>query len=231
MDFSTLKATVVRLLGDTVISSEGPSGPSGPTITGGTLYPYDLVADSVNAALIAITSRQWKNTFVDVPGDNTVFTADVPSDLLEFEGIYDNYYKQFIPKTQFTVNGTQFNTWVNAWYIYPSGTITFLNAIQAGVRIFYSTYWTVLTNDSDVLETPNFCQNALTYYAASQCALSKSGQTASIRQFNTKVDSGTPDDNPLLQQSMNFLKRYEREMATIPMMMHNDVYNRTGGPH
>ena len=77
MDFSTLKATVVRLLGDTVISSEGPSGPSGPTITGGTLYPYDLVADSVNAALIAITSRQWKNTFVDVPGDNTVFTEQM----------------------------------------------------------------------------------------------------------------------------------------------------------
>jgi hypothetical protein len=120
---------------------------------------------------------------------------------------------------------------VNAWYLYPSGTITFLNAIQSGVRIYYSTFWTMLSDDSDVLDTPVFLQNAIAYYAASQCALAKSGQSASIRQFNTKVDSGNPDDNPLLQQSNGFMKRYQIEMATVPMMMHNDVENRTGGQH
>jgi hypothetical protein len=226
MDYATLKERIVRVLGDNVTGGSVVSGPSTPVA--GTLYTAELLADGVNAALIALTTRQWKNSFVDVAGDATTYTADVPDGLLEIEGIYDEYYKQFVPRVNFLVNGTQFNTWVNSWYISPTGTIRFLNAIKAGVRIFYSTYWTVPSDDDDDLETPNFCDNALVYYAASHCALSKASQSASIRQFNTKVDSGTPEQNPLEQMSIQFIKRFEREMSIMPMMFHNNVEARTG---
>jgi hypothetical protein len=226
MDFATLKAKVIRMLGDIVTGGTPTSGPYVP-ITG-TLYDADTIADGISSALTAITSRQWKNAYVDVPGDINTLSTDVPYGLIEFEGVYDNYFNQFIPRVVFAPNKTQFNTWVNGWYIYPSGTITFLNAIQAGVRISYSTYWTMPEDDTDDLETPAFCDSAIILFAASQCALAKAVQSASIRQFNMKVDSGSPEDNPLQQMSNTLLRRYEREMSLIPMMMHNIVEYRTG---
>jgi hypothetical protein len=56
----------------------------------------------------------------------------------------------------------------------------------------------------------------MVYYTASHCLLPRSVNSAQIRQFNQRVDSGNPEHNPLKAESEWLLQRFYAEMKLMP---------------
>jgi len=61
------------------------------------------------------------------------------------------------------------------------------------------------------------CLPFLTLYAASYCQMRRASEQGEIKQFATKVDSGTPITLPAENLSNFFMKRAESELQRIPM--------------
>ena len=72
--------------------------------------------------------------------------------------------------------------------------------------------------DDDAIEAPSIAAICIVLYAASYVLLGDTNSSASIRQFNTKVDSGLHGDIPAKVVSDFLLKRFENELQRIPMM-------------
>ena len=208
--FADLKAKVIRALGDIVV----PGGSGGEPLAG-TTYDKDLLKDSVHAALDAITVRRFKASVAQVAGDYG--QMDVPDDLIEVEAILDITNNVFLEQVPMAVGKGMSPGGRLGWYIYPTGTIVFTDDLgDDGAELYYSAYWAKPEDDEEDLETPDICTTALVMYAASYCLLNSASQASSIRQFNMKVDSGKPTDNPLEQSSTYFMKRFEIELQRIP---------------
>ena len=208
--FADLKGKIIRVLGDIVV----PGGSGGEPLAG-TTYGEDLLKDAVHAALDAITIRRFKSSVVQVAGDYG--QMDVPEDLIEVEAILDVTNNIFLEQVPMKVGKGLSANGQLGWYIYPTGTIVFTNDLgDSGAELYYSAYWVKPEDDEEELETPDICVSALTMFAASYCLLNSASQASSIRQFNMKVDSGKPTDNPLEQSSTYFMKRFEIELQRIP---------------
>jgi hypothetical protein len=210
--FGELKRKVLRLLADEaqeVGSGEGPLG--------GATYGADLLQDAVHAALDAITSKVWKLSVVDIEG--AVSEAALPSDVINVDAVYDYELGLFIPRMQTQIGTPLVNTTGNAWLLYPANEITFVNTLGSdGATIYYGSSWGKPVQDDDVLEPPSTALVCLILFAASYCLVPDAVSSASIRQFNTKVDSGQPTDIPARVISDFLLGRFERELQRLPMM-------------
>jgi hypothetical protein len=68
------------------------------------------------------------------------------------------------------------------------------------VALRYYAYYPHPVDDADLLTIPQWAESIVRYRAASHAAIALAFDTANIRQFNTKRDSGTPEHNPLLDQ-------------------------------
>jgi hypothetical protein len=209
MDLATFKSRVIRLLGDEVIEQD-----YGEPIAGN-IYSAAALLDACCAALDAITVRVWKQSIHEIEETGTEF--DLPIDLIEIEGVYDNENEMLVPQLPFVQGHSLTVESVNAWIPYPYGCITFMNELnEDGALIYYSANWAYPEEDEDVLEPPEIASTALCFYAASYLLLSQAATTGSIRQFNQKVDSGAPTDNPVKDMSTYFLNRYETELRQLP---------------
>jgi hypothetical protein len=209
--FAELKAKIVRILGDTVVP-----GTSGGPETAGQIYEADLLKDAVHAALDAITVRCFKpSTFTIKPSGEA--TA-LPDDVIDIEAVYDETNSVFLEKLNMQVDKARIPTRGNGWLLYPAGYVSLAAVIdgEVGATVYYSATWAKPEDDEDPIDTPQMAATALTYFAASYCLLNTATQTASIRQFDTKVDSGKPTDNPAEQMSTYFMKRFELELQRIP---------------
>jgi hypothetical protein len=239
MDFGDLKGRIIRMLGDTY--SAGAVDPE----TGlyvpvhGNIYSADVLYDAVCAALDAISIRIWKQIKVSYSGGVGITTALLPSDFMAVEGIYDQHYQTFIPRQDIRADRSLFDTWGNAWFEYPSGTLQFMNDITSGVDLYYAGHFTDpclptlesyydyddegLNIDDFVMDYPDIANTAIIFYCASYCLNQKAVLSANIRQFNTKVDSGQPGDNTEQKMADHFLRRFEYELQRIPPMPHTFV--------
>jgi hypothetical protein len=112
------------------------------------------------------------------------------------------------------------DTGQNYWVLYPAGKITFANQIpsSAGAKVYYAATWAKPTSDAAILETPEYALHALALYAASQCLLGKAVAAANIRQYGTKVDSGNPEDNPMLTVSTYLQRVFDVAVQRFPVM-------------
>jgi len=210
LEFGDLKRKVIRILADDIVEPD-----YGETV-GGTVYSADTLKDAICAALDAITVRIWKSQTEDIDGGESEY--DAPDDAIGIEGIYDKTVGSFLPMMGLRANkNTLVGVETNAWIDYPEGTIAFVNILGTdGAKIYYSASWTKPVDDDDALEPPESTVTALVLFAASYCLLNKATGSANIRQFDTKVDSGQPTDNPLKDMSDFFLRRFELELQRIP---------------
>lgn len=260
MDVPTMKMKVIRLLGATVSIDDTMSLPIPASPVKSEVYSSALLIDSINAALDAITVKIWKPSLAIIQGplghpevssrgltligssfgavlpNGPIGTvqADLPSDLIDVESVWSTRVGAFLPKSVLRIGNKLENVWGNAWFLYPSGKITFIADLNSEERltVFYSAYWTHVSEadeESDLsgnytqLEPPNTCLEAISLFAASYCLLSQANQTAMIRQYDTKVDSGTPIQNPIKEMSQYMLQRYQVELDKLPKMDKGDV--------
>lgn len=196
----------------------------------GSQVSAELLADAVEAALSAVCSRLPKSFAVSY--SNGASFA-LPVGLIDIDGILDSATGVFIPQVQVRANEGTFsnpNTSGNGWMLYcpptfdpgvdeNGGVVTLIGNIPSdkSVTVYYTGNWPVPSKDSDVISTPPILITPLALFGASYCIIQDASRAARLRQYNTKVDSGVPTNNPLIDQSNFLLKRYEIELTKVPM--------------
>jgi hypothetical protein len=203
--FGDLKAAIIRLLGDEVTQTEN-------TIAGRD-SSADLLRDAVRAGLLAILPHAWKSAVYAIPEATT--ELDLPTDLYHVEGIYDIEQEAYLEESILTPGIPTASESGNMWIEYPEGHITFLAEVEDGGTLYYAAYWTEPELDADIIEAPAMAMAGIAFFAASYCLLPQAVGASKIRQYDTKVDSGTPEDNPVMTMANHYLKRFELEMSRI----------------
>ena len=201
-----LKSIVIRLLSDEV-------DPDIVTSVTGKTTSAALLRDSIHAGLKAILPWAWKpQTFV-IPATTTVL--ELPTDLYRVEGVYDDALASYLNELVMSAGYAQASDSGNAWLEYPDGYLTFLTELEDGGTLYYSARWAEPTLDDEEIQAPAICTPGIAFYAASYCLLPKALSTGTLGQYKMKVDSGVPTDNPIMDMSNAFMKRFELEMSRI----------------
>lgn len=214
----SMKLKVINLIGDSVKLDDIYSLPVSPIAGGQT--SASILMDGITAALKAVSSRIWKPATFEIGGGVT--SSDLPADLIDIEGVKDLTSGAFVPKIPLSIGGT----FKNGWMLYPVNTITFLNTLETnGARIYYSAVWATPEEDlytpiidDVVLDIPAILAVPVSFYATGYCMLERASESAVLRQYNTKVDSGQPIDNPLKDMANEFFRLFDVEMKRYPQM-------------
>jgi hypothetical protein len=202
-------AKVRRILGD-------PGGTDA-------LYGDALLTDGVLEALTAILPWVSKECTSNLTGNGSTYEFALPSDCAEVEAVWDESQQQFLPKAGLFpgtpwLNGESSAYDQNLWLEFPAGKISFSTALTASkiAKIFYSGYWSQPSQSTDELEPPDYALPGIAYYTAAYALNPKAVGAANVRQYNTKVDSGVPIHNPMVDMSKYMLYRFETEMSRCP---------------
>jgi hypothetical protein len=201
--FADLKARVGRMLKDEQITDE-------------------LIFDAVDAALDAILPWQAPRATQVITGDGTNKTFALSDDLYEIDAIQadDGEFLPIATLAPGLFRGASAGG-ENDWIEYPTGTLSLSKAPanDASVTVYYRAHWTKPANESNddfVLTVPKYLEYPVALYAAAYALMPKSAQSANIRQFNTKVDSGNPGHNPVADRMTFILKLFRDEMNSHP---------------
>jgi hypothetical protein len=201
-----LKSIVIRLLADEV-------DPDVTDTVTGKVTPALLLKDSIRAGLKAILPWAWKSKTATIASATEVL--ELPSDIYRIEGVYDEDGEAYLNELVMSAGYARASDSGNAWLEYPDGYLTFLTELSDGGTLYYSAQWAEPTLDEEVIEAPATCIPGIAFYAASYCLLPKALSTGTLGQYKMKVDSGVPTDNPILDMSNAFMKRFELEMSRI----------------
>ena len=192
---SEIQARVGRMLGDETLSG----------------YDTNLIYDALAAALDAIMPWVPKTAVHTITGDGSD-SYTMPEDIYQVESVVIEDTGEILPQAVF-VPGYYIGDEIsgnNDWIEYPYGYIKFSKALTAGeiYTMYYLAHWTKPTSDSvdDDIEPPEYTHTGLVLYATAYMILPNAISAAEVRQFNTKVDSGNPEHNPM-QVSANYLLR------------------------
>lgn len=111
------------------------------------------------------------------------------------------------PNTEYTESG--------GFYTLPETKLHLTSMPEANsiMHVEYFAYYDRITSDTDPLTTPRWAESAICYAVGAYAIGSNALKAASIRQFNSRDDSGNPVQNPLLEQQKWFLKMYDMELA------------------
>ncbi len=223
MIFGDLKLDVIELAGD---DPETTGSGESELIHGANLNALQLKR-GIDAALRAVCARVPKLLSISIPTDT--ISISLPVDLISIDGVQDGVSGAYIPKVQIRANQYAISDSTltgNGWHLYkpvdfvdtiPSGgVITFLKKLTSDALLSYRGNWLKSSADLDVMDPPEFLMTAIALYAASYCLVNKSASAGNLRQYNTKVDSGIPTNNPVLDLSNFLLKRYDLELSKFP---------------
>jgi hypothetical protein len=158
-------------------------------------------------------------TTISSGSDGLLFA--LPADLYQIQAVQLVETGVFLPKANILPNSARGNTAKNDWLDYPTGYISLSNALveDAEIMVFYLAHWGKPENEQDtdfMIEVPPYAHQGLIYYAGSHCLTPRAVTSASIRQFNQRIDSGNPEDNPLKIESRNLRDLFYQEMKMMP---------------
>lgn len=184
----------------------------------GTQFDVDLIDDGIVAAHDAILPWVFKRSNATLEGDGETVLFELPTDYYRMVAVYDADQGINIPQnilSAYQSPGQNIET-NQDWIEYPEGYISFANAPEEDVILYYGAKWTYPTADTDVLEVPDWLLQAVVLYAASYSLMEKASNSSNIRQWNIQQDSGTPVMNPMKDMSSYLLERFTLYMKMIP---------------
>jgi len=201
--FSALRDKIYRMLDD-------------PTGEG---FSEDLLKDGIHAALDAIlpwVPMRATVTLAVTSGSNGNMEYALPDDCYGIEGVYDIdgvpiRYARLDPE-MYRGDASQEQDWIE----YPIGHLLFSKEVTDDLTVFYVAYWPKPTTSNSYIAVPNHLVTALSLYATAYSLIPGGISSATIRQFNQRVDSGTPEDNPLGTRVEKLLRLFEIEMNRYP---------------
>lgn len=199
--FGQLKNRIVFILGDDPNESTDISD--------------DLLSNAIDSALDAILPQCWKPSLYTLTGSASRYA--LPADVYEVQGVYDSGTRVFLDPAVLAPGEPSSSSSGNGWLEYPYGYISLYTALSSsGGVLYYAAKWTKPVNESDVIDAPEYAVTALTLYGASYAVLNKAAAAAALGNYKTRLDSGTPEDQPLQNFANYLLKRYETEMMRMP---------------
>lgn len=187
-------------------------------------YGHSVLLDAFTWALREFAAHTAVATSTSFTGDGTTTEFAMPSNLfspLEREALVSlnngSTVEYLRPLSRdlgatFTLVDDIYQFW--EW---PVGTLKFFTAPLSGVTINvdYFAHWDAPLADTDVISVPQWAFQPLMYLTASIAHLGASSGTASIRQWNQRPDTGTPEHNPLYQNARHFREFYEIALSKM----------------
>jgi hypothetical protein len=207
ISFGALKAVVIRLTADEINTEI-------TDVVTGKVTSAELLKDAISSGLRAILPWAWKTKVYSIVNDTTAL--ELPSDVYRVEGVYDSNNNSYLNETIMSAGYPRASEAGNIWLEYPEGYLTFGDALDNGGDLYYAAYWAEPTLDDEIIEAPAMIIPGLAFYAASYCLLPRALSAGNLGQYKMKVDSGVPTDNPIMDMSNAFMKRFELEMSRIP---------------
>lgn len=174
----------------------------------------DLIVDGISAAHNAILPWVPKQSTATIAQGTETYT--LPDDLYQIEAVYDPSTNENIGKLTFEPGDLRENRY---WVRYPYGSITLNEETANDYTLYYLAHWSPITTQADLegdLEPPDYCITPMVYYATAYVLLPQSVQTSSIRQFQTRVEAGHPEHNPLEKSVKFLLTLFQQEMDSFP---------------
>ena len=173
----------------------------------------ERVIDATNSALNALVAYEPKMASVQFVGDGSTASFPLPDDYYWYQGLFNgdgNRINILWPSnTDYLMPVGE-----NIALITPSGNITFIPSLQTGemITLYYYARWARVTSETDTIEPPYHWLAALTYYASAELIISDALTAAGVRQYNTRIDSGNPEQNPVQRQVESFRKMFREEV-------------------
>lgn len=169
-------------------------------------------------------------------GDDATNEFDLPTDMLDMYAVYSEQHEMFLEPRDF-VPGIAWDTQVSqsdrpiGYIEWPFGTLHLFYPPETGtdaVKIWYFGLWTEIADDDTVVEVPVWAIEPLLDYATAIGILTGLSDASVLNEYKTKVDSGKPTDNPFIQASDAWMKRYRDLLADRPKQVRGIAY-RSGG--
>jgi len=192
-------------------------------------YSDELIYEAVCNATDAILPWVPKASLTTFVADGILDRFSLPADCYNVEAVQDADLGNFVEKDNIAAgkirNSTSTNTSVKSfsWIEYPRGQIYLSRVIEAdrNIRVYYTAYFNKPESKDDfdfVLETPRFAVAGMIFWASAYCVLPFATGSAQVRQWNQRIDSGTPTDNALEQNARFYRQLFVDEMSRVPRM-------------
>ena len=184
-------------------------------------YDQGLFFDALDAALEAILPWVPKTSIYEIEGDGGA-TYALPEDCYQIEACADSVSGELLEKAQLVPGHYRGEiTQENDWLEYPHRHIAFSKTLSVGetITLYYLAHWDKpLDNNqlNDDLEPPAYSHHGIALYATAYMLFPSAISASEVRQFNTKVDSGHPEHNPMQQSATYLLRLFADEMNRHP---------------
>lgn len=188
-----------------------------------TTYGDELVYDGLVAAQEAILPWVPKQAVYTMTSGSDGYLLQLPSNLYQIQAIRQVETGKFIQKATMaplTVRTNDNQNFID-WIDYPSGYISLNYQVEEGTEfeVYYFAHWNLPNDASDiefVMEVPQYAHQGLVYYAGAHVLIPSAVNSATIRQFNLRVDSGDPEHNPLKVEADYLRSLFFTEMKFMP---------------
>lgn len=185
-------------------------------------YQDNILHDAIVAAHVGILPWVGKSSKASLSLDGVSSSFALPEDTYQIVSIYDGSTGEFLPSASLSP-GQYFGVNLqgpNAWVAYPEGYVTFARVPGSSdsYSVYYQAYWSVpAANETESsLEVPSYAQQGLLLYGSAYALLQTANLSSNVRQWGTRVDSGTPEHNPVQRQVDFLMKLFAQEMNKHP---------------
>ncbi len=116
-----------------------------------------------------------------------------------------------LPETTWNYNVTG-NSRQKVYWAWPSNSITlgFIPTTSEKIVLSYFRIWDIPSDDNSIITISRWMEQPVSYFIAAYAMQADGANAANIRQWNRKLDSGTPEDNPVRTQSEWYIKQAHR---------------------
>jgi len=186
-------------------------------------YSDDLIYEAVCLATDAILPWIPKAAMTTITADGILDRFTLPADYYAIEAVQDVSTGIFAEKDLLQPgrmrNAQSDKTFT--WMEYPKGSLYLSRVLDNGrqVRAYYTAYFNKPATKDDLtfeLETPRYALAGMLYWACAHCVIPFSTSAAQVRNWNQKIDSGKPTDNPLEANARFYRQLFIDEMTRVP---------------
>jgi len=189
----------------------------------GSGYDDELILDAVRVAHEAIMPWTPKLATAELTGDGSATIFVLPTDLYSVDSVCVRTTGEIISQAVLSPGKTwgEYSSGTNNWLEYPSGSLTFAKELSSGeiYDLFYLAYWNVPQTSTDntfILEPPAYAHYGISLYASAYCLVPQAANAAEMRQWLTRIDSGSPEHNPMMKAANWLLSLFQSEMSRHP---------------
>lgn len=188
------------------------------------LFADNVVYDAIVAAHAAIlpwAPKRSEITLTSGSSPNTQTEFALPSDCYQIEAVQRVEDGLYLERALLEAGSVRNVTRVTSidWIEYPFGTLSLSDEVNEDdtIIVHYHGTWDPPANIAlATTEVPDFLIPGIVFYAGYYCLISASVGAAQIGQFDTKVDSGQPEHNPLQQSCIFLYKCFLDAMNMLP---------------